>query len=89
MTSHNRLFTSTGKDKTRCKASLMSPQYIEEGYTCTLESGHPGPHRDERMSINEDIHGNKYVEICEWAWIKSPRFKSLYHDKQGMIEHTW
>lgn len=54
-----------------CRAHLMEPDW-EEGFRCSLQLGHTGPHRDEGDSngVNESIdgRGRPYMWVNEWVW---------------------
>lgn len=54
-----------------CHEALMEPNW-DEGFFCTLERGHSGPHRDEGdpLTVNEsvDIHGRRYRWVHEWRY---------------------
>jgi hypothetical protein len=54
-----------------CAEYLMEPDWVE-GFTCSLLSGHDGPHRAEGgiNDVNESVDsgGRKYVWTFEWRY---------------------
>jgi len=55
----------------KCGDWLMENDW-QEGFTCSLPEGHPGPHRDmtDDQEINQgtDKQGRSYEWAYEWAY---------------------
>jgi hypothetical protein len=62
---------ATGKPGEKCPASLMEDSW-EEGFDCSLEPGHEGPHRDmtdwNARNESTDVSGRAYRWAYEWEW---------------------
>jgi hypothetical protein len=82
--------TAIYKTRKLCQAIVCAPGWLEngaEGYSCTLPTGHKGPHRDESCSPMEDTQGRVFYQVTEWTW--KARKSELYHNEKMMKRETW